>query len=345
MVRHVREQARACDDLGSPFYAQLLERVAEDIEAGGPAATVLAGHENDPGPSALALRLLGTVHRMVLAGEAPELARHYPSAGGDGDAAASWEPFRDVLLTRADDVVAGLASPPQTNEVGRAAALLGGLLHEVGDGELPVRLWEIGASGGLNLRADRFSYAATGGAVWGPPSPVRLDPAWESLPPGPGSLWVVERVGGDLSPVDPTTRDGELRLASYVWPDQLERLRRLRAAVEVARDHPARLMRAGAAELLAGLSLSEGTVTVVWHSIMWQYLAADERTAVLARLEELGAVATPASPLVHVAFEPRRLDAGEPHRFVVATRRWPGGQERVLGQAPPHGVPVTWGRP
>ena len=37
-----------------------------------------------------ALQLMGAVHRLVLEGRAPELARFYPSAGGtpDADAAA-----------------------------------------------------------------------------------------------------------------------------------------------------------------------------------------------------------------------------------------------------------------
>jgi hypothetical protein len=47
------------------MYAVLLDRLADDLEAGGVTADVLAGHEDDPGPSALGLRLLGSVHRLV----------------------------------------------------------------------------------------------------------------------------------------------------------------------------------------------------------------------------------------------------------------------------------------
>ena len=85
MVALVREQAESCAALGSPLYAFLLQRVADDIEAGGPAYDVLRGHEDDPGPSALALRLMGGVHRLVLEGRAPALALTYPSVGGSGD--------------------------------------------------------------------------------------------------------------------------------------------------------------------------------------------------------------------------------------------------------------------
>lgn len=343
MAEKIRQQARACEALGSPFYGFLLDAVAGDVLAEGPSAAVLTGHEEDSGPSALALRLAGTVHRLVLAGRLPELARHYPSAGGDGDAAAAFPPFLAALADHGDEIRQGLESAPQTNEVGRAAALFGALLNVVGPDPMPVRLWEIGASGGLNLRADRFRYVAADGAVWGPMSPVELDPAWDFRPADVAqSLQVIERVGGDLSPVDPTTDEGALRLASYVWPDQLDRLRRLRGAIDIAREFPARLVTAGAAELLDQLELADGVWTVVWHSVMWQYLPAAEQARVRDRLEELGASATERKPLAHIAFEPRRIgDSGE-FRFVASVRIWPGDGERVLGAAPPHGVPVAW---
>jgi hypothetical protein len=346
VAAHVREQAQACRRLGSPLYGVLLDRVAGDVLAGGPSAAVLESHEGDPSRTALAIRLVGTVHRFALSGEAPDLAAHYPSCGGDGDAAAAWPPFREVLLSRPDDVRAGLASPPQTNEVGRAAPLFGALLRLLGERSclLPVRLWEIGTSAGLNLRADAFAYRAGNGGAWGPAgSPVLLDPAWDAVPASaPERVDVVERVGGDLFPLDPTTEDGALRLASYVWPDQLQRLARLRGAIEVARRMPARLVTAGAARLLDGLELADGTLTVVWHSVMWQYLDAGEQEAVMRGLAELGSAAEPTRPLAHVAFEPRRGMFENSYRFMVTARTWPGGEQREVGEAPPHGLPVAW---
>ena len=81
-VELFRTQARACAELGSPMYAELLERAADDLAAGGVTAEVIAGHEDDSGPSALALRLVGSVHRLVLERRAGELAAYYPSVGG-----------------------------------------------------------------------------------------------------------------------------------------------------------------------------------------------------------------------------------------------------------------------
>jgi len=345
MTRLLDEQAEGCRRLGSDFHGVLLHRVAADVRAGGPAADVLAGHEGDPGPSALGLRLVGTVHRLVLAGEASALAAHYPSAGGDGDAEAAWDLVRDLLRDRRDDVRAGLLSPPQTNEVGRAAALVGGLLHVVDRFLLPVRLHEIGASGGLNLRADHFRVDSLGGVGWGPvDSPVVLAAAWHGSPQPPvgAELRVVERAGCDVAPVDPTTEDGALRLSSYVWPDQTARFERLRGAIQIARRVPAHLVASDAITYVRSLQLEPGTVLVLWHSVMWQYLGTDERVAVLARLDELGGQATDTMPLAHLWLEPRRRRPDADYEFLLTLRTWPGDEEQVLARTLGHGLPVTW---
>ena len=125
----VRFQAQGCAELGSPFYAALLDDVADDVETGGPAAAIFADFATETGWSALALRLMGSVHRLVLAGEAPALAARYPSTGGDGDAERAWPDFRALLSERADQVRTLLRRGCQTNEVGRCAALLGGFLE------------------------------------------------------------------------------------------------------------------------------------------------------------------------------------------------------------------------
>jgi hypothetical protein len=61
---------------GSAIYERLLRAAAADVEEGGPCLDVLRGHERDPFGSALALRFMGGVHRLVLDGGAPALAAH-----------------------------------------------------------------------------------------------------------------------------------------------------------------------------------------------------------------------------------------------------------------------------
>lgn len=345
MSELIREQAGYCGALGSAFYATLLEQVAADVEDGGPAAAVLSGHEDDPGPSALALRLAGSIHALVLAGRAPAAARHYPSTGGDGDAGAAWRAVRDVLATEPAAVRAHLDAAPQTNETGRAAPLWGAVLHTLAElGPMPVRLWEIGASAGLNLRADRFRYECADGSGWGDAgSAVVLTRAWPSLPRGaPDDVEVVQRLGVDIAPLDPTNAADARTLVSYVWPDQQVRLDRLRGALALATQVPATVRTGRAAELAAEFAPRRGTLGVLWHSVVWQYLSVAEQARLLDRLAAAGRQASTEAPLAHVAFEPRRPAPGEPHEFVVTVRAWPGGRERVLGAAPPHGIPMAW---
>ncbi|WP_432491126.1 DUF2332 domain-containing protein [Kineococcus gypseus] len=352
----LRGQARACADLGSPLYAHLLTRAAEDVGAGGPARAVLAGHEDDPPGAALPLRLLGAAHRLALSGRAPGYAAHLPSTGGDGDAGAAWRALRELFGTRRAELREGLRTPPQTNEVGRSAALVGGLLTAVAGAlpalgpVVPVRLHEVGCSAGLNLLLDRFRYRGADGSARGPQgSTVVLEGAWDAEPAGwaaPGSFEVVERVGGDPDVVDPASAEGALLLRSYVWADQPHRTARLEAALELARRVPVQRLRTGAAALLAGLELRAGALTVVQHSVVWQYLPAAERAAAEARLEELGATATPGAPLARVRLEPGEGDGGAFDRgetgYPVTVTTWPGGHRRVIGTAAPHGVPVRW---
>lgn len=76
------QQSEDCAELDSPMYADLLAMLAEDVGAGGPTADLLVGHEDARRDSALPLRLLGGVHRLVLERRAPQLALYYPSVGG-----------------------------------------------------------------------------------------------------------------------------------------------------------------------------------------------------------------------------------------------------------------------
>jgi hypothetical protein len=339
-----RDQGLACERLGSPMYAELLARLADDLEAGGPTARVLRGHEDDPGPSGLALRLAGSVHRLVLAGAAPELTAYYPTTGG------TWSPdgvgaVLDLLDRRGEEVRPLLDQAPQTNEVGRSAALLGGLLRAVERHPLPVRLFELGASGGLNLLADRFQVTDDAGGRWGDKgSPVLLAGAWEGATlPLDQEVEVVERGGCDVSPVDVTTEDGRLTLTSYVWPDMADRHARLAGAIALARREPVPLQRADAASYVEGLEPAPGCLTVVWHSVMWQYVPPGQQERVTARLAALGEQATDGAPLVHLFAEPTRREPEDPHRFWVVAETWPGGGRReYLGLMAPHGIPVVW---
>jgi hypothetical protein len=300
------------------------------VVAGDAVYGVLGGHEDDPGPSVVAIRLMGAVHRLVLLGDAPGLAVHYPSAGGrPGDA---WPAFVDVLRVHRDELRRLVEHPVQTNEPGRCAPLLGGFLEVARTTGRPLRLLEVGASAGLNLRFDRYRYEL-GDERWGParsPVVLRSRMTGAGRPPLDTRLRVASRAGCDRRPVDARSEAGRLTLTSYVWPDQVERLERLRAALAVAAEVPYPVERAGAAEWIEArlAEPSPGTTTVVFHSIVMQYLPAEERE----RFER--AVTAASGEVAWLRMEV----AGEMADLRLAL----GGEDRLVARAGYHGTPIEW---
>jgi hypothetical protein len=332
-------QARWCRELGSPLYGELLARAARDAAAGGPVWRAVEGDER-PRADMLALRLMGATHRLALDGRAPDLARRYPSTGGDGDVEGAWRALLALVDERRDDVRELVARPVQTNEVGRCGALLGGFLEAARATALPLRLLEVGASAGLNLRWDRYRYALSGDG-WGPgDSPVGIEVELEgdARPPLDVVPRVVERRGCDREPLDPTTPEGRLTLLSYVWPDQVERLGRLRGALDVAREVPARVERAGADEWVERELARPvaGALTVVFHSIVAQYLDRAARERFVAAIAAAGERASADAPLAWLRMEP----GGD--QTEVRLTLWPPGEERLLASAQYHGRTVRW---
>jgi hypothetical protein len=339
LVGVVRLQSEACGRAGSPLYARILEGVCVDLTAGGICADILAADPEEPLTSALALRFLGALHRIVLEGREPELARFYPSAGGDPSRGDPVPPFLTAVLRHRDEIVRRLPRGVQTNEVGRSAVLAGGFVAVARATGLPLRTLELGASAGLNSRWDRYWYD-TGRTTFGDPSsPVRFTDVWDGEPPD--LAWpaeVVERRGCDREPLDPTDAEDRLTLLSYVWPDQVARVERLEAALEVARSVPIAVERDGAAEWL-GRTLDgpvPGAATVVTHTIVLQYLPAEDRRALRAAIDSAGDQATAAAPLAWLRMEP----AGERAELRLTT--WPGGAEQLLATAGYHGRPIRW---
>jgi hypothetical protein len=339
LSRQLAWQAAQCRVLGSPLYARLLSRAAKDAEAGGIVWEILRARHRDPFSSALSLRFMGAIHRIVLDGRAEPLAAHYPSAGGDPAVKRLWRDFSATLVDHQDELRVTVRDPVQTNEVARAAALLGGFLHIFELSQLPLRLLELGASAGLNLRWDHFRYVAGPRQAWGPPrSSVRLEGVFIGDLPFRSACKVVERLGCDSTPIDPTTLEGELRLKSYIWADQLDRLDRLKAAISIARRVPATVDAADAADWLDTRldRLRPAATTVVFHTIVWQYIGRANQDRVTRAIEMAGRKARRDQPLAWLRLEP----AGEMADLRLTI--WPGGDETLLAKSGYHGRPVIW---
>ena len=154
---------------------------------------------------------------------------------------------------------------------------------------------------------------------------------------------MVERSGCDRDPIDPTSEDGRLTLLSYLWPGQDERFETLRGALDVAA-RASRPRSSGPTSSTGSASSSPtprpGVATVVFHSIVWQYLS-DAARARGARPDPRrgGARDRSDAPLAWLRLEPRPPSLGVPD---VRLNLWPGGEERTLATASFHTGPVHW---
>lgn len=334
-------QAAACARLGSPFMERLLTLCGTRLHPGHPVTDRLANWPGDATAlgDAIALRFAGALHALVLMGRDPALTAAYPPNSVDDD--TLWSAVEDAMTRHEAHVMHWLDSAPQTNEVRRSAAMITAtqILAARFPG-LPFRVSELGASAGLNLYFDRYALALPDGTTRGATDPViTLSPQWTGPMPPAAEVRIGDRRGVDLNPLSPDDPEARLRLKSYTWPDQPDRLARLDAALAIARPV---VDRGDAGEWLAARLAhpQPGTIDLVYHTIAWQYFPPATDAACRAALEAAGARATPDAPLAHLWVE-----AEEPRQpAVVRLFLWPGtGRKETLdlGEMNPHGLTFT----
>lgn len=206
---------------------------------------------------------------------------------------AAWRAF---VLAHADVLVAECATRSlQTNEPLRLAALLP-VLSEI---EGPIALLELGASAGLCLYPDRYSYryvTAEGSERLAVdphdgPSPVVLQSRVTGTMPSVRLPEVVWRGGIDLAPLD-AADDGDRRwLRGLVWPGESGRERRIEAALDIAAADPPLLLAGDAAERLGELlaMVPVGATPVVTTPGVLVHIPRRAREALVAQIQGLPA--------------------------------------------------------
>ncbi len=232
---------------GATTYAAICRHVADDSEL---LALMGQASPDQRRPNLL----LAAVHYLLLGGADHELARYYdsvalvagrPFAPPTADVGPVFSHF--CLDHRAALLNLLATRRTQTNEVGRSAALLPALCAiaaQEPDGP-PLALLDLGTSAGLNLHFDHFHYLyrqRSDGAIQeagDPASGVTLECTVRGeladLPPLHHPPALVTRAGLDASPIDPTTEDGARWLLACLWPDNLPRFTRMKAALHIAR--------------------------------------------------------------------------------------------------------------
>lgn len=340
IIAAFRSQADYCRNLGSPFTGTLLDLAAERLQARAAWTAPILNWPGDPRADALPLRLAGALHRAVLDGSDGTLAACYASeqiSADDLDAALT---HHAVLLMQY------LQSPPQTNDPQRSAVLLGGflMLAQLCPG-LPLQCCEIGASAGLNLSWDSYAYDF-GAWQHGSPqtAPLLLRCRWEGERPPLTRPRVIARAGCDVSPLDARSSADRQRLLSYIWAGQPERLARVTLALDHAAACGIDVARRPAGDFVTAQLQQRRTnaVFVLYHSIVWQYIAAEEQQRITAAMQAAGAAATAKNPVAWLRFEPGRAKDGADLTLTLWDGSHETGRDLHPGTGDFHGRWMRW---
>jgi hypothetical protein len=317
--------------------------------------------------------LLAAVHFLLLSGTEHPLAAFYDTVAivrgipsgppPSGDVATGFADFCHLHRAELERLVATRST--QTNEVGRCSALLPGLCLIASQYEWrePLSLLDLGTSAGLNLLFDDYAYtyrAAEGGAIrtaGAVDSAVALEcSARDDLTCLPELRLPVmaERVGLDLSPINPFSDDEALWLLACQWPDNPARFGHLRAALANVRAvaRPPRLERG---DMLTDLtrvaaSMAGDGPLVVFHSWVAAYLSEQEQRSLTEQVAGLDGH----RPVHHLYCEspfetpglptpPSPVPLEGPDLATTLVHVGPGGRPAVrLADTHPHGYWIRW---
>jgi len=336
-------QGRSCSKLGSPFMGQLMSVLAPRLARGGAVYDRINQWEGDITPSggSVPLRVAGGLHHLVLSGMAPALGAVYPPAQVNDTTLVT--AVEATFADHAEFFDQWLDSPPQTNEVRRAAVMIAAAHWLTARHPLPLRLSELGASAGLNLGFDHFALATGPATLGSTQAALTLRPDWSGPAPDPQKIQVADRRGVDLRPILTADAGDRLRLLSYLWPDQPDRLTMTNAAISVARKLGTIVDPGDAADWLEARLATPalGHLHLVFHTIAWQYFPPATAKRCHHVIQEAGARATQDAPFAWLGMEADGFDDGA----AITLHLWPGAVRFDLGRVDFHGRWLRWTAP
>ncbi|WP_298302187.1 DUF2332 domain-containing protein [uncultured Erythrobacter sp.] len=343
----VEWQAEHAEAAHAPCTARIIRALTHVIESDTACARRMASWQGLTLKDAMPLRIAGGLHHLLLSGADDRLARVY--SGQITDQGQINRLVCKVVETHDHSLLPWFDGPPQTNEAGRSASIMAGLLWLAKRVSPCFELFELGASAGVNTMLDRYHFRLGETKVGFSSSPLQIEPEWrgsKGSPPAPSGDFLIQSVHAcDVQPIDLSDPQAALKLKSYVWPDAPGRLARIDAAVQLANEDPPLLVQMDALEFVEqrlAVEQEPGITKAMFHSIMWQYMPVSTQDAITERFETAGAQATPETPLGWVALEtdPKTF------RHELKVRFWNGGasdgESHTLAFAHPHGAWVEW---
>ncbi|MHA6334234.1 DUF2332 domain-containing protein [Qipengyuania sp. CAU 1752] len=333
-------QARHAEEGGAPGTAKVIRALQAVRGTDTATGRRIANWQGLTLKDAMPLRIHGGLHNLVLTGEDTRLEAVY--AGLTSDQATIDALVCELVETYDTRLLPWLDGPPQTNEAGRSASLMAGLMWLAERVPAQFEMIEIGSSAGINTMMDRYGYELGGVMIGSADSPMQIAPEWRGDAPPASTPRIISIRGCDIAPVDLADREAALRLKSYVWPEAIMRMGRIDAAVELARRSPPDVVRQDAGSFVAealAQPQEEGTTRVLFHSIVWQYLPDCEQQQIRQAMSKAGTEASIERPLAWLSLETNRAT----FRHELQVRYWPGGEEAtLLACAHPHGAWVEW---
>lgn len=334
-------QAEHAERNGAPGTARIVRALLALQHSPAATARRIHGWQGLSLRDAMPLRIAGGIHNLLLTGEEPRLEDVYAGRMNDQ---GQIDALVSELVEKFDArLMPWLDGPPQTNEAGRSASIMAGLLW-LADGRVTQQfeLLEIGASAGINTMMGRYRYDL-GGVVTGPSaSRMVIEPEWRGNPPPASNPVIVDAIGSDIAPVDLTDEAQALRLKSYVWPEATQRMARIDKAIALAERMPPEIARADAGDWVEDQLRREqepGVTRVLFHSIMWQYLPDFTQHRITDAMTGAAGKADKERPLAWIALETNC----ETFAHELHVRYWPGGEDEVhLANAHAHGEWVEW---
>jgi hypothetical protein len=330
-------QAEFARSIGSPFVAAILEAGERQLDKAPLTAALISRWPGDLAAAAVAMRFNAALHALARCGSMPALTGLYRGTNGDFDGAVA-----EALRNADEEICISMARPTQTNEVGRAAAILCALMIAHKDTGTAFELLELGSSCGLNLNLGRYSYELAGRKLGTPASSVCIAPEWRGVaPPTFEPIDIVSARGVDLNPSDPSDPATTERMLSYIWADQFARMERLKSALCLARKYKPKVDCDKAPFWLAkrlAEPQAEGVCRAIFHSMFIQYLEPSERHEVISSIIEAGERADAQKPVAWISFEwtPNRSEV----RLLLSL--WPQGTTRHLATCHPYGAWIHW---
>lgn len=275
-----------------PLYSDLCQIIADE-----PRADIRELLNNAPPTQRRPVLLLAAIHRLALEHQHSNLAMAYPSVTGESrprghNMSGLAQDLKDFCEDLRDDLIAIVSTRhTQTNDISRSAILRLALAHE------PVikrsSLIDIGCSAGLNLHLDsyRTTYTAETGS-WNaeagdPEAPSLTCSVRDETAPSVDIGGFDRRIGFDPQPLDVNTDDA-IWLLACVWPDQLDRIARLRSAIQWMKLNPVDLRVGDALGALNEVEVMDDTHLTIINSWVLSYLSDEDQRSYRQRMEALG---------------------------------------------------------